>query len=75
MNHPCPKQICPSDSEKKGHNAAYELVEECQIPANRGILADRIIRLTGARAQTDCPCLLRDSYHQYYAYQLPLKDH
>ena len=40
-------------------NAAYEVVEQCQLPANRGILADQIIRLTGAQAQTDCPCLLR----------------
>jgi hypothetical protein len=40
-------------------NAAYAVVEECQIPANRGILSDQIIRLTGAQAQTDCPCLLR----------------
>jgi transposase len=40
-------------------NAVYEVVEECELPANRGILADQIIRLTGAQAQTDCPCLLR----------------
>jgi hypothetical protein len=40
-------------------NAAYEVVEECQVPAKRDILADQIIRLTGAAAQTDCPCLLR----------------
>ncbi|MBI4875899.1 MAG: IS4 family transposase [Acidobacteria bacterium] len=40
-------------------NAAYEVVETCEIPANRGILADQLIRLTGAQAQTDCPCLLR----------------
>ena len=40
-------------------NAAYEVVEECQVPADRNILADQIIRLTGAQAQTDCPCLLR----------------
>jgi hypothetical protein len=40
-------------------NAAYEVIENCAIPANRGILADQIIRLTGAQAQTDCPCLLR----------------
>jgi hypothetical protein len=40
-------------------NAAYEVVAECQIPANRGILSDQIIRLTGAQARTDCPCLLR----------------
>jgi hypothetical protein len=40
-------------------NAAYEVVEDCEVPANRGILADQLIRLTGAQAQTDCPCLLR----------------
>jgi hypothetical protein len=40
-------------------NAAYEVAEECQVPADRGIVADQIIRLTGAQAQTDCPCLLR----------------
>jgi hypothetical protein len=40
-------------------NAAYEVVENCQIPTNRGILADQIIRLTGVQAQTDGPCLLR----------------
>lgn len=39
--------------------AAYEVVAECELPANRGILADQIIRLTGTQAQTDCPCLLR----------------
>ncbi len=40
-------------------NAAYEVVEECQVPANRNILADQIIRLTGVQAQANCPCLLR----------------
>ena len=40
-------------------NAAYEVVKECEVPANRGIVADQIIRLTGAQARTDCPCLLR----------------
>ena len=40
-------------------NAAYEVVKECQVPADRNILADQLIRLTGAKAQTDCPCLLR----------------
>jgi len=40
-------------------NAAYEVAEECQIPANRGVLSDQLIRLTGTQAQTDCPCLLR----------------
>jgi hypothetical protein len=40
-------------------NAAYEVIETCEIPANRGILADQLIRLTGTQAQADCPCLLR----------------
>jgi IS4 transposase len=38
-------------------NAAFEVVEECQIPANRNIRADQLIRLTGARA--DYPERLR----------------
>ena len=40
-------------------NAAFEVVEECQIPANRNIRVDQLIRLTGARAQADYPELLR----------------
>lgn len=40
-------------------NAAFEVVEECQIPANRNIRADQLIRLTGTRAQADFPELLR----------------
>jgi len=40
-------------------NAAFEVDEECQIPPNRNIRADQLIRLTGARAQTDYPELLR----------------
>jgi Transposase DDE domain len=40
-------------------NAAYEAVEECAIPANRNIRSDQLIRFTGEKAQTDCPCLLR----------------
>lgn len=40
-------------------NAAFEVVEECEVPEKRNILADQIIRLTGAKAQADCPCLLR----------------
>lgn len=39
--------------------AAFEVAEECQIPQNRNILADQLIRLTGAKAQADCPGLLR----------------
>jgi hypothetical protein len=41
------------------NNAAFEVVEECQIPPNRNIRADQIIRLTGAKAQADYPELLR----------------
>ncbi len=39
------------------NNAAFEAVEECQLPANRYILADQLIRLTGPQA--DYPELLR----------------
>ncbi len=39
--------------------AAYEVVEECQRPAPLCILADVLIRLTGAQAPKDCPGLLR----------------
>jgi len=40
-------------------NAAFEVVEECEIPQNRNIRADQFIRLTGAQAQADYPDLLR----------------
>jgi hypothetical protein len=40
-------------------NAAYEVLEEAPVPANRNIRADQLIRFTGAKAQKDCPCLLR----------------
>jgi hypothetical protein len=40
-------------------NAAFEVVEECEIPQNRNIRADELIRLTGAQAQADYPDLLR----------------
>jgi len=40
-------------------NAAFEIMAECEVPHNRNILADQIIRLTGTKAQADCPCLLR----------------
>ena len=40
-------------------NAAFEVVEECQLPLHRNIRADQLIRLTGARAQADYPELLR----------------
>ena len=40
-------------------NAAFEVVEECEIPQNRNLRADQFIRLTGAKAQADYPDLLR----------------
>ena len=40
-------------------HAVYEVVAHCAVPKNRNIRADQVIRLTGEKAQTDCPCLLR----------------
>jgi hypothetical protein len=40
-------------------NAAYEVLEEASVPANRNIQSDQLIRFTGEKAQKDCPCLLR----------------
>ena len=40
-------------------NAAYEVLEEGPLPANRNIRSDQLIGFTGAKAQSDCPCLLR----------------
>src|SRR3954467_5281103 len=40
-------------------NAAFEVVEECEIPQNRNIRADQFIRLTGIKAQADYADLLR----------------
>jgi IS4 transposase len=40
-------------------NAVYEVVETREVPQNRNILSDEIIRLTGARAEKKCPQLLR----------------
>jgi len=40
-------------------HAAYEVLEEGPLPANRNIRADQLIRFTGEKAQTDCPSLLR----------------
>jgi len=44
---------------RRKDNAAFDVVEECQIPANRNIRADQFILLTGARAQADYPERLR----------------
>jgi hypothetical protein len=40
-------------------NAAYEVVAECEIPQNRNIVSDQIIRLTGQQAEKDYPVELR----------------
>jgi hypothetical protein len=40
-------------------NAAYEVVTECEVPQNRAIVSDQIIRLTGEQAQKDYPVVLR----------------
>jgi len=40
-------------------NALYEVVESREVPQNRNILRDEIIRLTGVKAQERCPNLLR----------------
>ena len=37
----------------------YEVVETRLLPQHRPVLADQIIRLTSAKAQKDCPDLLR----------------
>lgn len=40
-------------------NAVYEVVEDYDIPLNRSILSDQLIRLTGPKAKEKCPYLLR----------------
>jgi len=40
-------------------NAAYEVVEARQVPQNRGVLSDEIIRYTGPKTKRDCPHPLR----------------
>jgi hypothetical protein len=40
-------------------DAAYEVVEERPVPNNSQIISDQVIRLTSAKAQADCPHLLR----------------
>jgi hypothetical protein len=40
-------------------NAAYEVLEEALVPANRDIRSDQLIQFTGAKAQSDCPFPLR----------------
>jgi hypothetical protein len=40
-------------------NAAYEVLAEGPVPANRNIRSDRLIQFTGEKAQRDCPSPLR----------------
>src|ERR1700675_148258 len=40
-------------------NAAYEVLAEGPVPANRNIRSDQLIQFTGEKAQKDCPSLLR----------------
>lgn len=40
-------------------NAAYQVLEEGPLPANRNILADELIQFTGEQAKKDCPGPLR----------------
>lgn len=40
-------------------NALYEVVQTKEIPQNRNILKDEVIRLTGIKADQSCPHLLR----------------
>lgn len=40
-------------------NAVYEVAETRDVPQNRHILKDEIIRLTGVKAEERCPYLLR----------------
>jgi len=44
---------------RQKENAVYEIVDERELPQNRPILADQIIRLTGQKAEEKCPHLLR----------------
>jgi hypothetical protein len=40
-------------------NAAYQVLEEAAVPANRDILSDQLIQFTGDKARRDCPFPLR----------------
>jgi hypothetical protein len=40
-------------------NAIYRVIEWRKRPGNRNIISDQLIRLTGTKAQTDCPEVLR----------------
>jgi hypothetical protein len=40
-------------------NAHYEVIEDRELPKNRNILSDQLIRFTGYQAKINCPHLLR----------------
>jgi hypothetical protein len=40
-------------------NAAYQVLEQGPVPANRNIRSDQLIQFTGEKAQRDCPSPLR----------------
>ena len=40
-------------------HAAYEVLEQGPVPANRNIRSDQLIQFTGEKAHTDCPFPLR----------------
>ena len=40
-------------------NADYVTMEEREVPRNRNVLSDELIRLAGSKAQDDCPHMLR----------------
>ena len=40
-------------------NAVYEMIEDREVPQNRCVLKDQIIRLSGSGAQGKCPYPLR----------------
>ena len=44
---------------RQTENAVFEVIEERDLPINRNILADQLIRLTGARAQGRCQHIFR----------------
>ena len=45
-------------------NAAYQIVERRNVPENRGVLSDEVIRFTGPKTKHDCPHLLRRIVYQ-----------
>jgi hypothetical protein len=40
-------------------NATYEVIEKREVPVNRNILSDELIKFTGYKARKDCPIPLR----------------